>query len=219
MSLFRDRADAGRQLAAKLTAYAGRQDVLVLALPRGGVPVAAEVARRLGAPLDVYLVRKLGVPGHEELALGAIASGGTIVLNDDIVRGLAIPASVIDALVRQERHELERRERVYRGDRPIPNVTGRVVILIDDGLATGATMRAAVEALRARHPARLVVAVPVGAPETCAALESLADEVACAVTPEPFYAVGLWYDDFDQTTDAEVGMLLDQAAARTPQAA
>jgi predicted phosphoribosyltransferase len=219
MSLFRDRADAGRRLAAKLTTYAGRHDVLVLALPRGGVPVAAEVARELGVPLDVYLVRKLGVPGHEELALGAIASGGTIVLNDDIVRGLAIPSTVIDTLVRQERHELERRERVYRGDRPIPDVTGRVVILVDDGLATGATMRAAVEALRARHPVRLVVAVPVGAPETCSALESLADEVTCAVTPEPFYAVGLWYADFDQTTDAEVQTLLEQAAVRTSRAA
>jgi len=219
MSLFRDRADAGRRLAAKLTAYAGRHDVLVLALPRGGVPVAAEVARELGVPLDVYLVRKLGVPGHEELALGAIASGGTIVLNDDIVRGLAIPATVIDTLVRQERHELERRERDYRGDRPIPDVTGRVVILVDDGLATGATMRAAVEALRARHPVRLVVAVPVGAPETCSALESLDDEVTCAVTPEPFYAVGLWYADFDQTTDAEVRALLERAAVRTSRAA
>ena len=219
MSLFRDRADAGRRLAAKLTAYAGRHDVLVLALPRGGVPVAAEVARELGVPLDVYLVRKLGVPGHEELALGAIASGGTIALNDDIVRGLAIPATVIDTLVRQERHELERRERDYRGDRPIPDVTGRVVILVDDGLATGATMRAAVEALRARHPVRLVVAVPVGAPETCSALELLADEVTCAVTPEPFYAVGLWYADFDQTTDAEVRALLERAAVRTSRAA
>jgi len=219
MSLFRDRADGGRRLAAKLTAYAGRHDVLVLALPRGGVPVGAEVARELGVPLDVYLVRKLGVPGHEELALGAIASGGTIVLNDDIVRGLAIPATVIDTLVRQERHELERRERDYRGDRPIPDVTGRVVILVDDGLATGATMRAAVEALRARHPVRLVVAVPVGAPETCSALESLADEVTCAVTPEPFYAVGLWYADFDQTTDAEVRALLERAAVRTSRAA
>ena len=201
MSLFRDRADAGRRLAAKLTAYAGRHDVLVLALPRGGVPVGAEVARELGVPLDVYLVRKLGVPGHEELALGAIASGGTIVLNDDIVRGLAIPATVIDTLVRQERHELERRERDYRGDRPIPDVTGRVVILVDDGLATGATMRAAVEALRARHPVRLV------------------DEVTFAVTPEPFYAVGLWYADFDQTTDAEVRALLERAAVRTSRAA
>ena len=211
MSLFRDRADAGRRLAAKLTAYAGRHDVLVLALPRGGVPVAAEVARELGVPLDVYLVRKLGVPGHEELALGAIASGGTIVLNDDIVRGLAIPATVIDTLVRQERHELERRERDYRGDRPIPDVTGRVVILVDDGLATGATMRAAVEALRARHPVRLVVAVPVGAPETCADFQQEADQAICARTPEPFYGVGQWYEDFSQTTDAEVRDYLERA--------
>ncbi|HEV8617343.1 MAG TPA: phosphoribosyltransferase [Methylomirabilota bacterium] len=214
MSRFRDRAHAGRELATKLTAYAGRSDVLVLALPRGGVPVAEEVARRLGAPLDVYLVRKIGVPGHEELALGAIASGGTRVLNDAIVRQLGIPETLIDALARREQTELERRERLYRDDRPFPDVTGRVVILVDDGLATGATMRAAVEALRARRPARLVVAVPVGAPETCAALEAFADEVTCAVTPEPFRAVGLWYDDFDQTTDDEVRMLLDRAAAR-----
>jgi predicted phosphoribosyltransferase len=219
MSLFRDRSDAGRQLAAKLKAYAGRPDVLVLALPRGGVPVGAEVARRLDAPLDVYLVRKLGVPGHEELALGAIASGGTRVLNDDVVRTLGIPEALIETLVHRERQELERRERLYRGGRPFPDVTGRVVILVDDGLATGATMRAAVEALRGRRPARVVVAVPVGAPETCAALEALADEVACAVTPEPFYAVGLWYDEFDQTTDDEVRMLLDRAAARTSHAA
>jgi predicted phosphoribosyltransferase len=219
MSLFRDRAHAGRELATKLTAYAGRPDVLVLALPRGGVPVAEEVARRLGAPLDVYLVRKLGVPGHPELALGAIASGGTRVLNESIVRDLAIPATLIETLTRREQAELERRERLYRGDRAFPDLAGRTVILIDDGLATGATMRAAVEALRARHPARLVVAVPVGAPETCAALESLADEVTCAVTPEPFHAVGLWYDDFDQTTDDEVRMLLDRAAARTSRAA
>jgi putative phosphoribosyl transferase len=219
VSLFRNRSDAGRQLATKLTAYAGRPDVLVLALPRGGVPVAEEVARRLGAPLDVYLVRKIGVPGHEEVALGAIASGGTRVLNEGIVRDLAIPGTVIDALAQREQKELERRERLYRGGRPFPDVAGRVVILIDDGLATGATMRAAVEALRAHRPARLVVAVPVGAPQTCAALESLADEVVCAVTPEPFRAVGLWYDDFDQTTDDEVRTLLDRAAARTTRAA
>jgi putative phosphoribosyl transferase len=219
VGIFRNRSDAGRHLATRLAAYTGRPDVLVLGLPRGGVPVAEEVARRLGAPLDVYLVRKIGVPGHEEVALGAIASGGTRVLNDAIVRDLAIPGTLIDALAQREQAELERRERLYRGDRPFPDLTGRVVILIDDGLATGATMRAAVEALRARQPARLVVAVPVGAPDTCAALESLADDVICAVTPEPFHAVGAWYDDFEQTTDDEVRMLLDRAAARTTRAA
>src|SRR3989442_14932503 len=159
MSLFRDRTHAGRLVAAKLTEYADRPDVLVLGLPRGGVPVAAEVARRLGVPLDIYLVRKLGVPGQEELALGAIASGGTRVLNEELVRHLGIPESVIDSLARREQQELERRERLYRGGRPIPDVSGRVVILVDDGLATGATMRAAVEALRAHHPARIVVPV------------------------------------------------------------
>jgi putative phosphoribosyl transferase len=219
MALFRDRSDAGRHLATKLAAYAGRPDVVVLALPRGGVPVAAEVARRLGAPLDVCLVRKIGVPGQEELALGAIASGGAQVLNDTIVRELAISDTLIDALAQRERKELERRERLYRGARPFPDVDGRVVILIDDGLATGATMRAAVEALRTRRPARLVVAVPVGAPETCAELESLADEVTCAVTPQPFHAVGLWYDDFQQTTDEEVRTLLEHAADRMSRAA
>ena len=219
MSLFRDRTDAGRRLAAKLTAYAGRPDVVVLALPRGGVPVGAQVARQLGVPLDVYLVRKLGVPGQEELALGAIASGGVRVLNEALVRELGLSAAMIDALAERERPELERRERLYRGDRTLPDVSDRVVILIDDGLATGASMRAAVEALRTHHPAKLVVAVPVAAPETCAAFESLADEVTCAVTPEPFYAVGLWYDHFDQTTDDEVRTLLDHAAARTSRAA
>lgn len=217
--MFRDRADAGRQLATRLTPYAHRAGVVVLGLPRGGVPVAAEVADRLGAPLDVFVVRKLGVPGHEELAMGAIASGGARVLNDEIVARLDISASVVEAVTRQEQAELERRERLYRGDRGPVAVRERIVMLVDDGLATGASMRAAVTALRAREPAYLVVAVPVGAPETCAAFDAIADEVVCAVTPSRFVAVGLWYDDFGQTTDEEVRDLLDRAAARTRRAA
>jgi putative phosphoribosyl transferase len=215
--LFLDRREAGRFLAGKLTHYANRRDVLVLALPRGGVPVAFEVARALQAPLDVFLVRKLGVPGHEELAMGAIASGGVCVLNEDVVRPLRIHKRVIDAVVAEEQAELERREREYRGDRPAPNVKGRTVILIDDGLATGSTMRAAVAALRRLNPARVVVAVPVGAPETCAEFKDEADEAICALEPEPFYSVGLWYKDFSQTTDDEVCELLEIAAGeRTP---
>jgi predicted phosphoribosyltransferase len=217
--MFRDRADAGRQLATRLTPYAHRAGVVVLGLPRGGVPVAAEVADRLGAPLDVFVVRKLGVPGHEELAMGAIASGGARVLNDEIVARLGIPASVVEAVTRQEQGELEQRERLYRGDRGPLAVRERIVMLVDDGLATGASMRAAVTALRAREPAYLVVAVPVGAPETCAAFDAIADEVVCAVTPSRFVAVGLWYGDFGQTTDEEVRDLLDRAAARTRHAA
>jgi predicted phosphoribosyltransferase len=214
--IFRDRRDAGRQLVAHLTHYAGRPDVLVLALPRGGVPVAYEVARALGAPLDVFLVRKLGVPGREELAMGAIASGGVRVLNGDVVRALRIPGEVIDAVTAEEQPELERREREYRDDRPAPEVRGRTVILVDDGLATGSSMRAAVAALRQRGPARIVVAVPVGAAETCAALGEVADEAVCAYEPEHFAAVGLWYSDFSQTTDDEVRALL--AAATAPPA-
>src|SRR5262245_39744264 len=201
--LFHDRTEAGRLLAAKLAAYANRPDVLVLALPRGGVPVAFEVARALHAPLDVFLVRKVGVPGHEELAMGAIASGGVRVLNADVVRMLRISDEVFDAVAAEEWRELQRRERLYRGDRPAPDVHGRIVILVDDGLATGSTMRVAVAALRQQQPARIVVAVPVGAPETCAEFQAEADEAVCARTPEPFRAVGLWYDDFSQTTDAE----------------
>jgi len=212
MALFKDRRDAGKQLAQELLAYAGRSDVIVLALPRGGVPVAYEVARALNAPLDIFIVRKLGLPGHEELAIGAIASGGIRVLNHDIVQGLKIPQTMIDTVTRQELHELERRERAYRGDRPPPDIRGRTVILIDDGLATGASMRAAIAALRAQNPARIVVAVPTAAPETCAAFESEVDEVICAMTPEPFYGVGRWYEDFSQTTDEEVRTLLEQAA-------
>jgi predicted phosphoribosyltransferase len=212
MMRFRDRFDAGRVLAEHLRRYANRPDVLVLALPRGGVPVGFEVARALNASLDVFLVRKLGVPGHEELAMGAIASGGVRVLNDEVVRVLRIPEEVIDEVAAEEQRELGRREREYRGDRPPPDVRGRVVTLVDDGLATGSTMRAAVAALRQRGPARIVVAVPVGAAETCAELQDEADEVVCAQAPEPFYAVGLWYEDFAQTTDEEVHDLLQRAA-------
>ena len=209
--IFHDRHDAGRQLAARLGEYAGREDVLVLALPRGGVPVGYEVARELGAPLDVFLVRKLGVPGHEELAMGAIASGGVRVLNEEVVRGLGIPPAAIEQVSAAEEAELARREREYRDDRPAPQVAGRAVILVDDGLATGSTMRAAVEALRHQGPAEIVVAVPVGAPETCAAMNLVADQTVCAHMPDRFAAVGLWYEDFSQTPDNEVRALLAEA--------
>jgi predicted phosphoribosyltransferase len=205
---FHNRADAGRRLAEKLAAYANRPDVLVLALPRGGVPVGGEVARALGAPLDVFLVRKLGVPGYEELAMGAVATGGIRVLNDEIVDGVGISDDVIDAVAARELQELARRERLYRDERPPPDVAGRTVILVDDGLATGATMRAAVQALRQQQPARIVVAVPTASPDTCEALKAEADDVICAMTPEPFFAVGHWYEDFRQTTDDEVRDLL-----------
>ena len=208
---FRDRTEAGQLLAEKLTAYAGRHDVQVLALPRGGVPVAYEVAKALRAPLNVFVVRKLGVPGHEELAMGAIASGGVCVMNDDVVRALRIPERVIESVTARERQELERRERAYRGRRPAPDVEGRTVILVDDGLATGSTMRAAVAALRRLGPGRIVVAVPTAARSTCEEFRHLADECVCDITPEPFYAVGLWYADFSQTTDEEVRALLEQA--------
>jgi putative phosphoribosyl transferase len=210
---FRDRREAGRRLAAELADYAGRPDVLVLALPRGGVPVAFEVARALAAPLDVFLVRKLGVPGHEELAMGAIATGGVRLLNEEVVRSLRIPPGVIERVAAIEGEELERRERAYRGNRPAPEVRGRTVILIDDGLATGASMRAAVAALRQQQPAKIVVAVPIAAPSTCEEFRDEVDETVCAVTPEPFYAVGLWYEDFSQTTDEEVHDLLARASA------
>ena len=205
---FRNRTDAGRQLAEKLAAYANRPGVLVLALPRGGVPVGVEVARALGAPLDVFLVRKLGVPGYEELAMGAVATGGVRVLNDEIVRGLGISDHEIDAAAARELQELARRERLYRGDRPPPDIAGRTVILVDDGLATGATMRAAIASVRQQQPARIVVAVPTASPDTCEALKAEADDVVCAMTPEPFLAVGHWYEDFMQTTDDEVRELL-----------
>jgi predicted phosphoribosyltransferase len=210
--LFADRMEAGEELAKKLMRYAGRPDVIVLALPRGGVPVAFEVARALHVPLDVFVVRKLGLPGHEELAMGAIASGGVRVLNHDVIRAVDIPEDVIEEVAAAEQQELERRERMYRGDRPPPDVRGRTVILIDDGLATGSTMRAAVAALRQQQPARIVVAVPVGAPETCDEFQQKADEVVCASTPEQLHAVGLWYRDFSQTTDEEVRELLERTA-------
>jgi putative phosphoribosyl transferase len=209
--LFRDRREAGRYLASKLSAYADRPDVIVLALPRGGVPVGFEVARALHAPLDVFLVRKLGVPGRKELAMGAIASGGVCVLNE-VVDALGITEEDIADMVAREKEELQRRERLYREDRPAPDVRGRTVILVDDGLATGSSMRAAVIALRKRQPARVVVAVPVGAPESCAELQTEADETVCAATPRPFHGVGIWYDDFSQTTDEEVRELLTRDA-------
>ena len=211
LSRFRDRHDAGRRLAAELRGYAGRADVIVLALPRGGVPVGWEVARALAAPLDVFVVRKLGVPGEEELAMGAVATGGVRVLNERLTTALGIPAYVIDAVTGWQQRELARRERLYRGDRPAPEVGGRTVILVDDGLATGSTMRAAVAALRVQNPARIVVAVPTAARETCNDLVAEVDEVVCTTTPEPFYAVGLWYEDFSQTTDEEVRQLLAQS--------
>jgi predicted phosphoribosyltransferase len=209
---YSDRREAGRLLAAQLRAYAGRHDVLVLGLPRGGVPVAYEVARALDAPLDVFVVRKLGAPGHEELAMGAIASGGVRVLVPEVVAALGVSRRELDEAADDEYRELERRERLFRGGRAPPSYAGRTVILVDDGLATGATMRAAVEALRELGPRRIVVAVPAGAAETCAELTRLADEVICAATPEPFQAVGLWYRDFAQTSDDEVRMLLADAA-------
>jgi predicted phosphoribosyltransferase len=211
---FRNREDAGRRLAGLLRHHAGDPRVLVLALPRGGVPVAREIAESLGAPLDVFVVRKLGVPGHEELALGAIASGRVLVLNEDVVQALRITRDVIDAVAAQEAREVERRERAYRGDRPPVDPKGRVVIVVDDGLATGATMRAAVRALRDRGADRLIVAVPTAAPQTCDDFRMEVDEMVCAMTPEPFDAVGLWYEDFSQTTDAEVQEILRQSGTR-----
>ena len=209
--IFRDRTEAGRMLAAKLTRYANRSDVVVLGLPRGGVPVAYEVARQLHVPLDVFLVRKLGLPGHEELAMGAIATGGVRVLNQDVVRALGIPEDIIESVANREQQELERRERIYRGNRPPVDVRDRIVILVDDGLATGSSMRAAVAALRQQEPGRIVIAVPIGALQTCGELRDEADEIVCHYTPEPFHAVGLWYEDFSQTTDQEVHDLLERA--------
>jgi predicted phosphoribosyltransferase len=207
-----DRRDAGAQLALRLDQYRGRGDVVVLALPRGGVPVAYEVARALEAPLDVFLVRKLGVPGYGELAMGAIASGGVRVLNDDVVSWYRIPSEVIADVARNEQLELERRERAYRDGRPPIELHDRVVILVDDGLATGSTMKAAVEAVRAQRPAKVVVAVPVGAAETCHEFSQVADETVCARAPARFVAVGQWYRDFSQTTDEDVRELLHGAS-------
>ena len=209
---FPNREEAGRLLAEKLEKYAGRNDVIVLGLPRGGVPVAYEVAQRLGVPLDVFIVRKLGVPGFEELAAGAIASGGVRVLNEDVLRALPKADQIIESVTEKETAELERREKIYRDDRPAPELRDRVVILVDDGLATGATMRAAVKALRQRGVAKIVVAVPVGPPDTCREFEDEADETICARAPEFFQAVGQYYEDFSQTSDEEVRDLLARAA-------
>jgi predicted phosphoribosyltransferase len=215
---FRDRFEAGRRLADALQHYAGRPDLLVLALPRGGVPVGYEVARALHAPLDLMLVRKLGVPGHEELAMGAIASGGIRVISNDVVSALGIPDRAIATIAAHEEQELKRREQAYRDGRPPPNMEGRSVILVDDGLATGSTMRAAVAALRVQNPRRLVVAVPVAAPETCEAFSREVDEVVCALAPELFFAVGNWYQDFSQISDHEVRELLLRASAASLEA-
>ncbi len=210
MALFEDRTEAGRRLASELSAYAGRDDVVVLALPRGGVPVGYEVAKALGAVLDVYVVRKLGVPGHEELAMGAIATGGTLVLNESVVRDLGVPQHKIDEVATREGFELERREREYRGSRPPIDVRGLTVILVDDGLATGATMRAAVQALRQQEPGQVIVAVPTAAPDTCESIGREVDAIVCAETPTPFLGVGMWYVNFSQTTDDEVKRLLTE---------
>jgi len=210
--IYHDRSEAGKYLASQLARYSHRDDVVVLALPRGGVPVGYEVAMALRAPLDIFLVRKLGVPGHEELAMGAVSTGGVRVLNEDVVNYLEITDREIEAVAASELTELERRERAYRGDRPEPDVHGKTVILVDDGLATGSTMRAAVAALRQQKPARIVVAVPVSAPQTCDEYRMGVDEIVCAATPEPFLGVGRWYLDFSQTTDEEVRELLAKAA-------
>jgi putative phosphoribosyl transferase len=207
---YTDRKQAGDLLAQKLLRYRDDSDVIVLGLPRGGVPVASEVARALHAPLDVFIVRKLGLPGHEEFAMGAIATGGVMVMNPDVA-GIHIPEAAIEEVVARERSELGRRELLYRGDRPLLSVENRIVILVDDGLATGSTMLAAATAVRRQQPKRIVVAVPVAAPETCEQFRHVVDEVVCAITPQPFRAVGIWYDNFGQVSDAEVHALLDDA--------
>ncbi len=209
---FRDRSDAGRQLAARLEEYRENAGTIVLALPRGGVPVAAEIARELGAPLDVFVVRKLGVPGHEELAMGALATGGARVLNREVVARIGISPEQLERVTARERDEVVRREQLYRGDSPAPDLRSRTVIVVDDGLATGATMRAAVAALRQQDPERIVVAVPTGSADTCDDLQAHADDVVCLATPDPFLAVGFWYDDFGQVSDEEVRSLLGAAA-------
>lgn len=211
---FQNRVDAGRQLAGQLDQYVDEPDVLVLGLPRGGVPVAAEVARTLPAPLDILLVRKLGVPGREELAFGAIATGGARVLNEDVVGFSGISSEEIEPIVRREQAELDRREREYRGNRPSPPIQDHTVILVDDGLATGATMRAAVAATRQLQPTRIVVAVPAGSPEAIRELEREADEVTSIITPDPYYSVGTWYEDFAQVTDDDVRSLLQDSSQR-----
>lgn len=208
---FRDRTEAGQKLAEQLSAYGNRPDVLVLGLPRGGVPVAFEIAKALNAPLDVFVVRKLGVPDRPELAMGAIASGGVRVLNQDVVRSFDISNQIIDRVTESEQKELQRRENLYRGNRPAPDYTDRTIILVDDGLATGATMRAAVQALRQHKPTRIAIAVPIAAPETCQEFRAQVDEITCFLTPERLWAVGRGYEDFRQTTDEEVQELLDRS--------
>jgi len=210
--IFRDRTEAGQVLASKLTKYLNQVDTVILALPRGGVPVAYEIGKELGLPVDIFVVRKLGVPGHEELAMGAIASGGVRHINRDVVDQLRIESETIDVASRREQKEIERRERLYRGQRPPVDVRNKTVILVDDGLATGSTMRAAIAALRQHRPARIVVAVPAAAPQTCSEIADEVDEIICAATPETFYAVGQWYQDFSQTTDDEVRELLARAS-------
>jgi putative phosphoribosyl transferase len=212
--LFADRREAGRELGRLLTRAVQPGEAIVLALPRGGVPVAYEIARALGIPLDVFLVRKLGTPGHPELAMGAIASGGIRVLNEDVVQALNVPQRQIEAVAEQEQRELERRDAAYRQGRSVPDLTNRTVILVDDGLATGSTMKAAVQAVKQRGPKRIIVAVPVGALDTCRTLGEIADEVICARTPQPFSAVGQWYRDFTQTSDDEVMALLNELQGR-----
>jgi len=213
---YKNRSDAGKRLAAKLQIYAGRPDVVVLGLPRGGIPVAFEVARTLQLPLDVFVVRKMGVPGHEELAMGAIASGGIRVLNEDVVRSLNISRETIESVEKAQSEELKRREQLYRGNRPGLDVRDLTILLVDDGLATGATMRAAVQALRRQKPVSIIVAVPAAAPEACEELGEEADDIVCAITPDPFFSVGSWYQDFSQTTDEEVGQLLYLARKSEP---
>jgi len=213
MSLFRNRSEAGRHLAAHLSEYAGRTDVLVLALPKGGVPVAAEVASALGAPLDVLVVRKIGVPWNPEMAVGAIASGGMMALDVPTLNALRLTRADLEPVLQAERRELTRREALFRRERPFPALEGQIVILVDDGLATGATMQVAIAALRTKNPARIVVAVPVASRSACAALDMIVDRVVCVATPEPFYGVGVWYEDFSQTSDEEVLSLLDHNAA------
>jgi len=212
---FQNRTGAGRRLAANLMTYAGRDDVLVLGLPRGGVPVAFEIAMALDAPLDVFIVRKLGLPGHEEFGIGAIASGEVRIVDEAVLRTYDVDAETLERITAREQLELDRRERLYRDDRPFPAIEDRIIILVDDGLATGSTMRAAIAALRKKRPSRIIVAVPVGARETCASIARLVENVVCLETPDPFYAVGLWYEDFEQTDDAEVHELLERAALRT----
>ena len=210
--IFRDRTEAGQVLASKLTKYLNQVDTVILALPRGGVPVAYEIGKELGLPVDIFVVRKLGVPGHEELAMGAIASGGIRHINRDVVDQLRIDSETIEVASRREQKEIERREQLYRGQRPPVDVRNKTVILVDDGLATGSTMRAAIAALRQHRPARIVVAVPAAAPQTCSEIADEVDEIICATTPEPFYAVGQWYQEFSQTTDEEVRDLLARSS-------